>query len=79
MNKKNANKEKKNLTQEIAKLEENYDCNLETLEEKKNELDSRRQHKLMGILIRSRAKWINEGENQLIIFLIFKIEILQVK
>lgn len=37
MKKKNANKEK-NLIQEIARLEENYDFNLETLEEKKKRI-----------------------------------------
>lgn len=47
MKKKNANKENK-LLQEIARLEEHYDFNLETLEEKKKELESIRQHKLMG-------------------------------
>lgn len=35
--KKNVNKEKK-IIQEIARLEENYDFNLETLEEKKKRI-----------------------------------------
>lgn len=62
--KKNTSKAKK-LIQEIARLEENYDFNLETLEEKKKI----RVNKLIGNLIRSRAKWINEGEKPTIYFI----------
>lgn len=39
------------------------------MEEKKKESESIRQHKLMGNLIRSGAKWINEGEKPTSYFL----------
>ena len=51
----------KNLLTEIQTLEENgIDLNL--LEEKKGELYEIRREKMRGHFVRSKAKWIEEGE-----------------
>jgi exonuclease III len=61
--KKVENVKEKSLIEEIQALEED-ECttNSELLEEKRNELIEIRQTKLKGHFIRSRAKWVEEGE-----------------
>ena len=55
--------EKKQLKDEIKLLEENINnMNLEQIETKKHELEELRKEKLKGHYVRSRAKWIEEGE-----------------
>ena len=63
-NLKRQNREKEeSLKKEIEKLEENVEqFDQSTIEEKKNELESFRSEKLKGVMIRSRAQWLNEGE-----------------
>ena len=59
--KKQKNLIEKNLITEIQTLEENgIDLNL--LEEKKGELYEIRREKMRGHFVRSKAKWIEEGE-----------------
>lgn len=60
--KKKINEKEKNLIAEITKLEINYEQNLQSIQNKKKELENIRNHKLMGNIIRSRAKWLDEGE-----------------
>ena len=52
-----------NLEKEIELLEKDTSSeNIEKLEEKELELKKIREKKLMGNLIRSRARWIEQGE-----------------
>ena len=61
--KKKKSTEEKTLIEEIKTLEENLsETNLDLLEIKKQNLEKIRKHKLQGIHIRSRAKWVEEGE-----------------
>ena len=61
--KKNEIKIEKNLDSEIKHLENtDPERNFELLKTKKEELQSLREKKLRGTLIRSRAKWIDQGE-----------------
>lgn len=55
------NKELK-LLQEIENLEKELNINYDILEGKRKELYDLRQKKMEGVKIRSRAKWITEGE-----------------
>ena len=57
-------KKKKNLNNEILELEKSYEDDINLITQKKIELEEIRKHKLNGslIVIRSRAKWITEGE-----------------
>ena len=51
------------LQEEIATLDKNVTENsIENLETKKHELDSLRNEKMKGKLVRSRAQWVDEGE-----------------
>ncbi|XP_061193791.1 uncharacterized protein LOC133202033 [Saccostrea echinata] len=53
------------LVEEIKHLEETIRTtadNVETLEEKNKELEDIRRQKMRGVLIRSRARWVEEGE-----------------
>ena len=53
----------KQLEDEIKLLEEHINnMNLEQLETKKHELEELWKEKLKGHYVRSRAKWIEEGE-----------------
>ena len=55
--------EEKELIEKIKTLEENAcDSNIDELSSKKQELENIRKHKLQGNYIRSRAKWVEEGE-----------------
>ena len=47
---------------DIEHLEKEYNKNIKTITEKK-QLVKIRDHKLMGNIIRSRTKWMDEGEN----------------
>ena len=60
--KKQQNFKERNLQKEIQALEDQEIFDLETLEVKKKELEEIRLNKLKGSVIRSRAKWIEEGE-----------------
>ena len=61
--KKSQNKKEASLINEINILEENFDPSKEdTLKEKQKELLEIRQKKIEGVKIRSRARWIEEGE-----------------
>ena len=56
------NKEKQ-LIQEIENMEkQNNNENQNTLQEKKSELEEIRKKKVEGLFVRSRAKWIDQGE-----------------
>ena len=59
--KQEADKEAK-LLEEIKEIEGNSLINYENLESKRNELYDLRQKKMEGVKIRSRAKWVTEGE-----------------
>lgn len=52
---------------------------LETLDERKRELEDFREQKLAGVYIKSRARWVEEGENLHIIFVSYNQEIGLVK
>ena len=61
--KKKQDKTEQTLIREITNLEESYDIqNEDTLQDKKRELLEIRQKKLEGVKIRSRARWVEEGE-----------------
>ena len=63
--KRNSTEKEKNLEQEIFVLERKADKNLDEfkqLEEVQNELKDIRNKKMDGVLLRSRARWIGEGE-----------------
>ena len=65
MQKKNRNKEENNLMKEIEKLEKNENKNKDEivrLENKKAQLTEIRNNRMEGVLLRSKAKWIAEGE-----------------
>ena len=53
----------KQLTEEIRILENNINANNVTLlEEKKAELQAIRNSRLEGVIVRSRVKWLQDGE-----------------
>jgi exonuclease III len=60
--KKQEENKEQHLLNDIAKLENNNDLESTILEDKKSELLTLRKRKLEGSLIRSRAKWLLEGE-----------------
>lgn len=53
---------KKLLQEEIDKLEKENNINFAFLDTKRKELYEIRQKKMEGVKIRSRAKWVSEGE-----------------
>ena len=57
----NDNKERK-LIDEIAQLETQNNAHCEILDKKRKELGELRKKKIEGVMIRSRAKWIDQGE-----------------
>ena len=59
--KKQKDKKEEKLVREISELESNNE-DINTITQKKNELKELRLEKLEGIRIRSRAKWIEQGE-----------------
>ena len=62
LRKKKMEKETK-LMDEISRLESNIDeHHIENLNSKQRELEELRKEKLKGAFIRSRAKWVEEGE-----------------
>lgn len=61
--KKKKDKQEKELVKEIKDIEKNIsESNVDLLYNKNQELEKLRKHKLQGNYIRSRAKWIEEGE-----------------
>lgn len=52
----------KSLLEEIEKLEPEEEINLPFIEEKMLLLENIRKEKMEGHMIRSRAKWVEEGE-----------------
>ena len=50
------------LIEDIEKLESITDINADLISAKKTELENLRKEKLQGHIIRSRAKWVEEGE-----------------
>ena len=61
--KKQQNVDKKNkLLEEIPVLENIDNINYELLDEKRKELYAVRKVKMEGVKVRSKAKWINDGE-----------------
>ena len=50
------------LLEEIQVLENEENVNYALVENKRNELYTSRQIKMEGIKIRSKARWINDGE-----------------
>ena len=61
--KKNTMRKEADLEKEILLLEQSLNSeNSATLAEKQHELENIRQNKLKGKLIRSKVKWIDEGE-----------------
>ena len=60
--KKKMNKKEVKLKNEIQSLEKQVDINFEDLEQKKRELETIRHKKLKGCIIRSKARWVEEGE-----------------
>ena len=51
-----------NILKEIADIETMGEINHEILKEKRNELQIIRNKKIEGLMVRSRAKWIEHGE-----------------
>lgn len=60
--KKERDKREKKLIEDIEKLESITDINTDLISAKKTELENLRKEKLQGHIIRSRAKWVEEGE-----------------
>lgn len=60
--KKQRDKQERSLLEDIEKLESNPHVNIDLVSEKKLELEGLRKEKLQGHVIRSRAKWVEEGE-----------------
>ena len=54
---------------DIEHLEKKYDKNMKTNTDNKKELEKIRDHKLMGNILGSRAKWLDEGEKSTKYFL----------
>jgi exonuclease III len=52
----------KSLVEEIERLESQNKCDTDIFEEKKLSLEALRKEKMQGHLIRSRARWVEEGE-----------------
>ena len=61
LKKENAKEEKK-LTEEIETLENIENLDFDTINSKRKELESLRRKIMEGVYIRSRARWIEEGE-----------------
>ena len=58
-------KKEETLLKEIEQIEKNETLlteDQETLKSKRNELSEIREHKLRGVLLRSRARWVEDGE-----------------
>jgi hypothetical protein len=62
LRKKQENFQENNLVKEIGSFHCNSNLNNNILEDKKKELSEIRKKKLEGSMIRSRAKWVLEGE-----------------
>lgn len=60
--KKQADKTQENLIKDIDRLECSQNINNEELESKRKQLEDFRKKKLEGVKVRSKAKWIEEGE-----------------
>ena len=60
--KRNEQDKENSLLKEIEKLEKQTNINYETLDMKKTELSDIRKKKMEGVFIRSKAKWIQQGE-----------------
>ncbi|MCU7800901.1 MAG: hypothetical protein KZQ70_12335, partial [gamma proteobacterium symbiont of Lucinoma myriamae] len=60
--KKREDKTEKNLLQDIENIEKELQTNHELLDLKKKELSDIRRKKMEGVKVRSRAKWVDEGE-----------------
>ena len=60
--KKETDKQEKILISEIETLENSDDLDVSIINLKKTELEHLRQKKMEGIYVRSRAKWITDGE-----------------
>ena len=60
--KKQQDTREKSLRDEIQELEDQDNLDFEKIEEKKEEIKKIRQNKLKGSIIRSKAKWLEEGE-----------------
>ena len=50
------------MKEDIETLEKIPFQNVQILDDKKQELEKLREHKLRGFLIRSRLKWLEDGE-----------------
>lgn len=59
---KNQNKTEQNLFHDIGLIEQNLLIDHEQLENKRKELSELRKKKMEGVKVRSRAKWMDEGE-----------------
>ena len=60
---KNSDRIEKQLIQEISEIEKSFnESKIDSLEQKRDELNSIRNNKLQGSMIRSRAQWIADGE-----------------
>lgn len=55
-------KQERSLLEDIEKLKSNPHFNFALVSEQKLELESLREEKLPGHVIRSRAKWVEEGK-----------------
>ena len=60
--KKNRDNKEKALIKDIEILEQGQSHNYQIIDDKKQELENLREHKMKGHFIRSRLKWLNEGE-----------------
>ena len=80
-------KEEKILENEISKLENSISADLQNanieevnlLDEKKTRLLEIRANTIDGVIIRSRCRYEDLGENHQVIFLALKREIIQIK
>ena len=60
--KKKEKEKEDSLVKEISSLEKSTEINSDLLETKQEELENIRKEKIMGIIIRSRVRWAEEGE-----------------
>ena len=72
--KRNENKKQKDLENQIKTLENDPTANINEIQVKKQELQQIRQQELEGKLVRSRAKWADQGEKMTNFFVTLKTE-----
>ena len=60
--KKQRDSKESQLIEEITNLESSSSSNTDSIDSKKDELESLRRDKLQGLIIRSKSNWVEQGE-----------------